>query len=1011
MNRLVSEARRTLVRAAQVGSWPIRAYFVVLVMLFMAVAAVGTEYVRTQADRDARRTAQTDAGFAAATAAKQLEGYLVATRASVNQLAANPEITQAFAHPKGCSLSFSGIGGTDRGHLDIIRADGSVACSSRAHTSVAALGSYRAQRWLKKALTHSLFLAPVRDRASGAQVAITAMPIPGAKGVIAAFTDLTAIGPSLASLYGGGRPVEFLITTGDGRTVISRSIDPKRWLGASLGATQFPAHSRGGYFSDLDNTSRFYATAPVSGAGWRFYAGEDASAALKDGATLAKGQLAIIAGGLIVFLLTTWFAYRNLVRPIRRLRESLRASSAAAHPTHVPAVGPMEVVGVAEDINNLITAVDRELTKRQTVEEKARASERNYRLLFENNPNPMWVFELDTLRFLAVNDAAVLTYGYSAEEFLGMTIEDIRPERELTKLHAVVGPGGADRSKLNLAGIWRHRRKDRAIIDVEVTSHAHDFEGRAARVVLAVDVSERLRGETALQESEARYRELFQNATDLIATTDLDGHITNANSAFTTSLGYALDELIGRQIMELVPTEWHDDLRRARDEKRHADDEATIYEHELVAKDGHCIRVEVASRLVKSDGRPVGVEAICRDISERKLLEERLRQSQRLEAVGQLAGGIAHDFNNLLTVISGYTEVLQTRSNGTSTELEQIGGAAQRAADLTRQLLAFSRRQVLQPQVIDLNEIVSGLSPMLTRLIGEHVELVTSLQPDLAPVLADPGQLEQVLMNLVINARDAMPNGGELTIETGVTTLDESYADSHADVTGGLYAVLAVSDTGEGMSTETLKRVFEPFFTTKAPGDGTGLGLATVHGIVKQSGGNIWVYSELGHGTTFKIYLPVVEAEVTSRRVAARDSTLGGDETILVVEDQDSVRSVVTLMLERNGYTVYTAACPADALGLVEQDETHFDLLLTDLVMPQLGGRELAAQINKLRPALRVLFMSGYADHAATRSDKIDQSANYLEKPFSESQLTHHVRNALDDRTARRADATAASNS
>jgi two-component system, cell cycle sensor histidine kinase and response regulator CckA len=985
-------------RVFGIGRWPIHRYFIALVLLFVVAAGVGALYVKSQSSRDARVSAQADARFAAGKGAKQLDAYFAAIHGSVAGLVANPLIANSLAHPKGCTLSFSGVGGPDRSHLDIIRADGSVACSSRPHTPGAPLSGYSGAPWLLRALAQPLLLAPVRDRATGLPMAISAIPILGGKGFVAAFVDLTAAGPALASLFGGGRPVEFLVTTGDGKTIISRSIRPRHSVGESLQATKIPRSVKGGHLKDVDGTARFYAEAPVTTLGWRFYAGEDAAVALKDGATLAKRELAIIAVGLLALLIMSWFAYRNLVRPLRRLRDALSTGTAEVRATHVPATGPAEIADLAREINGLISAVDRELVERQHAEDKARASERNYRLLFESNPHSMWVFDVETLRFLAVNEAAVSKYGYSADEFLALTIEDIRPEADVPLLRSIVAPEEkAERTDLSLAGQWRHRLKNGAIIEVEVTSHTHEFEGRAARVVLALDVSDRIRSGAALRESEVRYRELFENATDLIATTDLDGRITDANHAFIASLGYELEELIGKPILELVPIEWHDELAAARQVKASAEKQATIYEHELVARDGGCVRVEVASRLIMSDGQAIGVEAICRDISERKLLEERLRQSQRLEAVGQLAGGIAHDFNNLLTVISGYTEALRSRNDSSDrTELAQIAAAADRAAALTRQLLAFSRRQVLQPKVIDLNEIVAGLSPMLTRLIGEQVELVDSLADHLEPVLADPGQIEQVLMNLVINARDAMPNGGKLTIETSTTTLDQGYADSHGDASAGLHTVLAVSDTGSGMDAETLKRVFEPFFTTKAPGSGTGLGLATVHGIVKQSGGNIWVYSEPEHGTTFKIYLPAVAAELTSERETAKETSPRGAETILVVEDQDAVRNVVALMLENNGYSVHTAAYPADALSLIEQKEIPVDLLLTDLVMPGIGGRELAALIQQHQPEIRILYMSGYSDQATTRNGTREHGSAYLEKPFSESQLAQAIRTTLD---------------
>jgi PAS domain S-box-containing protein len=462
-----------------------------------------------------------------------------------------------------------------------------------------------------------------------------------------------------------------------------------------------------------------------------------------------------------------------------------------------------------------------------------------------------------------VNDTAMRSYGYSQDEFLTMSIDDIRDPGEVERLHAMLPRHAAERG-LSRAGIWQHRRKDGTIFDVEITSHEHHFEGKDARVVLGLDVTERVRAEGDLRDSEARYRDLFENASDLIATVDLEGHLTAANEAFVNTLGYSREELIGRSLTEFVPEHQRVRLSGARDDKLSDRAPATVYEHDLIAKDGRHVEVEVASRLIERFGVPVGIEAICRDISERKQLEEQLRQAQRLEAVGRLAGGIAHDFNNLLTVISGYAETLLDEVDPRSqADLKQIAVAAERAALLTRQLLAFSRRQVLEPTVFNPNEVVNGIAPMLTRLIGEHIELVAVADPDIALVCADAGQLEQVLVNLAVNARDAMPDGGKLTIQTGNAELDESYAAQHAGSRSGLHAVISVSDTGTGMDAETLAHMFEPFYTTKPVGKGTGLGLATVYGIVRQSGGNVWVYSEVGIGTTFKVYLPAAERHPT----------------------------------------------------------------------------------------------------------------------------------------------------
>jgi PAS domain S-box-containing protein len=986
--RAPNQARRTAARVFQVGGWPIRAYFLLLVLLFVVAAGAASLYVRDQADRDARRSAQTQAAFAATTASKQLGIYLALLRSSVAGLAANPRIANTFAHPQGCTLSFSGLGGPDHGHLDIISPLGAVACSSKPPGTSPA-PPYRSESWLALALKQPVFIAPVVDPRTGVQMSLTTVPIPGGKGVVAAFADLGALGRELAAQYAGGQPVEFLVVKGDDEgTVIARSIGGARAVGTSLHGTAFASSSRRVERRDLDGLPRLYASTPVPGVSWRLYAGEDKAAVLGAAGRLANRQLLIILIGLAAFLLAATLTYLSLVRPLSRLRASVRKTSADARPLAVPAGGPTEIKGLADEINGLIESVDRELTERQRAEEILQASERNYRLLFESNPHPMWAFDVATLRFLAVNDAAVRSYGYSRDEFLAMTIEEIRPAEDIPLLRDVVDV--AENRGLNAATIWRHQRRDGSIIEVEITSHAHEFEGKAARVVLALDVSE-------LRASEARYRDLFENATDLIATTDLDGRLTNVNQAFVNALGYSREELIGKPLLELVPPESHGQLQVARADKLSADQHATIYEHDLIAKDGRRLQIEVSSRLIEANGQASGVEAICRDVTDRRRLEDQLRQTQRLEAIGQLAGGIAHDFNNLLTVIGGYTDaILKAPEHSHDRELTQIAGASARAATLTRQLLAFSRRQMLLPRVIDLNEIVGNLTPMLERVIGEDLELVAALDPELDHVVADAGQIEQVLMNLAVNARDAMPNGGKLTIETGNVMLDEHYAETHPDSNAGPHAMLAVSDTGAGIDPDILERVFEPFFTTKPLGTGTGLGLATVHGIVKQSGGNIWVYSEPGHGTTFKIYLPAVSADVTDHRDTAPTHVPGGTETILVVEDEPSLRSLVGDMLELNGYNVIIAESSTAALDLVENERPSIDLLLTDLIMPQLGGRDLAARIKRTMPTVNVLFMSGYSDEAVNRNGTLEAEAAYLEKPFSGAELARKIRATLD---------------
>ncbi len=396
--------------------------------------------------------------------------------------------------------------------------------------------------------------------------------------------------------------------------------------------------------------------------------------------------------------------------------------------------------------------------------------------------------------------------------------------------------------------------------------------------------------------------------------------------------------------------------------------------------------------------------ALKTEADERRLLEEQLRHSQRMDAVGQLAGGVAHDFNNLLTIVLSYTQLLMGDSRAPASfreDLQEIRRAGERAADLTRQLLAFSRKQVLEPRPLNLNEVIGQMDKMLRRLIGEDITLVTRPFPGLQMASADPGQVEQVLLNLVVNARDAMPRGGQLTVETANVTLDDTYARTHLGVTPGPHVMLAVSDTGLGMDKATQARIFEPFFTTKTAGKGTGLGLSTVFGIVKQSGGSIWLYSEVGHGTTFKVYLPSTRPERAAEAVTAEpEASTTGSETILLAEDEEQVRRLVSTVLRRNGYTVLEARNGAEGLSVCESHPGPIHLLLTDVVMPEVGGRSLAERLAAARPEMKTLYMSGYTDDAVVRHGVLSATVAFLQKPVTPEALLKKVRAVLSASTA-----------
>jgi signal transduction histidine kinase len=414
------------------------------------------------------------------------------------------------------------------------------------------------------------------------------------------------------------------------------------------------------------------------------------------------------------------------------------------------------------------------------------------------------------------------------------------------------------------------------------------------------------------------------------------------------------------------------------------------------------------AQILDAAGRVVGASKTARDLTaqrraERVLkdTEQQLRQSQKMDAVGRLAGGIAHDFNNVLSVILSYSELIRSDlapDDAIGEELEEIRRAALRAADLTRQLLMFSRQQVMARKVIVLDDVIAGMDKMLARIVGDDIELVSTMRRGLGRVLADPSSVEQIIMNLVVNARDAMPTGGKLTIETANVDLDVAYAREHLGATAGPHVMLAVSDTGVGMTEEVRGRIFEPFFTTKERGKGTGLGLSTVFGIAQQSGGSVWVYSEVDVGTTFKVYLPRVDAEQVPELMPAAPPSLRGAETILLVEDQDQVRAVASEILERQGYRVLVARNGADAIALSGQHGGIIDLLLTDVVMPQMSGATLARRIVELRPAIKVLCMSGYTDDTVVRHGVLDNELAFLQKPFTPESLTRKIRGLLDAR-------------
>jgi PAS domain S-box-containing protein len=596
-------------------------------------------------------------------------------------------------------------------------------------------------------------------------------------------------------------------------------------------------------------------------------------------------------------------------------------------------------------------------------------------------------------------DVAVLDYWLGTRDGLSL-LREVRQQGVDTAAIVLTGRGDED--------VAVEAMKAGAADYLNKTSLTIETLERAVRHAIALRAGERQRreAEVALRASEERFRALVENSSDALLLIDGEARVTYLAPSSTRHLGWKPEEMVGRSIFDFLHPDDRELVGNRMAESLRQPGQLVTAEIRFLHADGSWRIMEGAGVNHLKDPSVGAIVVNARDITDRRRLEEQLRQAQKMEAVGQLAGGVAHDFNNLLTAILGYCNLMLDeipREDPLRPDLEEIHSAGERAAALTRQLLAFSRRQMLQPQIVDINTLVQQLEKLLRRLISEDVELVTALAPALSPVRVDPASVEQVLVNLAVNARDAMPLGGRLTIETANVELDDAYAVTHVTARPGHYVMLAVSDTGEGMDAMTSARVFEPFFTTKEQGKGTGLGLATVYGMVKQSGGYIWVYSEPGHGTTFKVYLPHAEQRVSSHSSHAgrrRNDESHGWETVLLVEDEDAVRVLAREVLRRHGYVVLEARHGVDALRIAERHHDDIHLMVTDVVMPHMSGRDLAQRLSTVRPNMKLLFMSGYTDHAVMHRDVTPGSA-FIQKPFTPENLARKVRTVLDSEPVR----------
>jgi len=855
------------------SAWAVHHYLLALALVVGLAGTAAAAYVRISSVRDAEAAVKRSAPFTAELAASEIQKAVDQLAATTSGLAATPNLGSAVADPQDCSLTFSGVGVFPRGHLDVIAPDGTVVCSS-VPTQISGEVDYGSESWFADAQAGVVLEAPIAD-ASGRAALVHAVPTQTGV-VVAAFLELGALGPQLTKQLGGPNGFEFLVVNAAGDRVVTRSIDASQWTGAELAAGSWPQDEKAFERADLDGVVRIYGRSAVPDLGWSVYAGADRNEVLASALDLSWKTTTIIALGVVLTLGALWVVWRQIARPIRSLRRVVRDAAEDPSDAWVAVSGPREVQELGADFDALLSSVSHELEERQRAEARLAESERTYRLLFEQNPEPMWIYDLETLSFLAVNDTAREHYGYSRQQWGDMTVKDIRPREDIPALLDSV----AAHDRFDRSGPWRHLKANGDTIEVEITSQEIDFGGRRGRFVMAHDVTQRLQ------------------------------------------------------------------------------------------------------------------------------LEKQLRQSQRLESLGELAGGVAHDFNNLLSVIQNYsTFVREALVDGTPgnpelgaavEDVDQISGAAARAASLTRRLLTFARQEVVRPAVVDPNAIVEEVRKLLARTIGEEIEFKVGLAEDLWPVLIDPSELQQVILNLAINARDAMPDGGTLTIETLNVDVDDTYASAWPGLRTGRFVRIRVTDTGVGMTPEVADRVFEPFFTTKEVGRGTGLGLATVHGIVAQAGGSIHVYSEPGVGTAMSALLPATDDTVSGE---AREPvrTLSGDESVLVVEDEPAIREVMRRMLTRHGYQVIVAESGEEAISLAADRSRTIDLVITDVVMPGMMGREITERIAALRPETKLIYMSGYAQAVLDSRGRLEAGRVLVEKPFTETSLLTTIRESLDD--------------
>ncbi len=785
---------------------------------------------------------------------------------------------------------------------------------------------------------------------------------------------------------------------GENTTLVIGNADGTRW--ADLDSRPTDAPPPGG------TTGREYrrgAAAPVIGIArpipgtpWRLALESPRDVVYRrvDQVILRLGQAGFAV--LVLALLVAFAMARTLARPLRELAAAADAIGHGDADVRIAVTRDDEFGAVGNAFNQMSERLAAARVELDAKVEALAAAEARYHGLFDASPHATYVYDGETTQMVDVNATALARYGYTRDEFLALTLPALRPPEDRDELQRLASVSeGETRSY-----IARHMTKDGRVFDVELTATAIQFNGRLARLVMATDLTERRRVEESLHRVQDRFKRALASSGAVIYELEMVGAeplVAWMSESTLPVLGYTTEEAA-------APLWWShrvhpDDLARLMARSPSERLSETPHQYRFRHKDGRYRWLRDEQRILRhADGEPRSVIGALIDVTATHDLQEQLSQAQKVEAVGRLAGGVAHDFNNLLTVILGEVTLLRREPEAGLPTLEpsiaNIEAAAERATHLTRQLLTFARRQLVELVPRNLNEVLRELTSMVDRMLGEDVTFTARLADDLGLILADRGQIEQVIVNLVVNARDAMPRGGTVTVETHNVEIDDAFAAARPGLPAGPAVRLSIADTGSGLSAEAKAHLFEPFFTTKAPGKGTGLGLATCYAIVRQHNGHIELFSEAGAGTTVHVYLPRI-AHRDRRHSPRGRAAIGGDETILYVEDDASVRTIAVRLLRALGYTVLEAGDGAAALALLDSYPHEVHLLLTDVVMPQMGGRALAEHVHALRPGMHILFASGYSDDEILNRQLLDRDVVLLQKPFSIDALAAKVREAL----------------